>query len=82
MTFLKIKFSIVLSHFLMLGVFYAYTREYKHDNGFLRTKQTFKICTKIKLHKTSKCLRPLFIDVCCEMNGFFSMFLKSLSENP
>ena len=38
--------AIVLSHFLMLGGFYAYTEEYKHNDCFLKTKQTFTICTK------------------------------------
>ena len=32
--FIKIWFAIVLSHFLMLGVFYAYTEEYKHNDCF------------------------------------------------
>ena len=49
---------------------------------FWGQSKPLKYVQKIKLHKTSKCLWPLFIDVCCEMNGFFSMFLKSLSENP
>ena len=40
-----IKFNvIVLSHFLMLGVFYAYTEEYKHNDCFLKTKPTFTTC--------------------------------------
>ena len=32
--FIKIWFAIVLSHFLMLGVFYAYSGEYKHNDCF------------------------------------------------
>ena len=36
---------------------------------------------KIKLHNTSKCLWPLYTDICCEMNVFFRCFHKSLSEN-
>ena len=36
---------------------------------------------KEKLHKTSKCLWPVCIDVCSEM--FFSQhFYKSISKNP
>ena len=30
----------------MLGAFYAYKEEYKHDDFFLKTKQTFTISTK------------------------------------
>ena len=36
---------------------------------------------KIKHHKTSKCLWPLYTDICCEMNVFFRRFHKSLSQN-
>ena len=42
----KIQLAAVLSHFLMLGVFYSYTEKYRHKNCFLKTKQTFTICTK------------------------------------
>ena len=44
--FRKIQFAFVLSHFLMLEVFYAYKEEYKHNDYVLKTKQTFAICTK------------------------------------
>ena len=40
----------------MLGVFYAYTEEYKHNEFFLKTKETFTVCTKenfIKLQNVS-----------------------------
>ena len=44
--FRKIQYAIVLSHFLMLGMFYAYTEEYKQNDCFLKTKLTFTIYTK------------------------------------
>ena len=31
---------------LMLQVCYAYTERFKHNDCFLKTKQTFTICTK------------------------------------
>ena len=46
MIFCKIQFAFVLSHFLMLEVFYVYKEEYKHNDCALKTKQTFAICTK------------------------------------
>ena len=41
----------------MLGLFYAYTEEYK----------------------TSKCLWPIYTDVCCEMDAFFRRLHKALN---
>ena len=36
MIFCKILFAIVFSHFLMLGVIYAYMEEYKHNDCFFK----------------------------------------------
>ena len=44
--FRKVLFAIVLSHFQMLEVLYAYTEEYNHSDCFLKTEQIFAICTK------------------------------------
>ena len=62
----------------MLGVFYAYTEEYEQND---KAANLHNMC-KTKLRKTSKCLWPVDMDVCCEMNVFFRRFNKSLSENP
>ena len=35
----------------MFEVFYAYTEEYKHNDCFLKTKQTFRICKKYNFIK-------------------------------
>ena len=43
MVFCKIWFAIVLSRFLMLGVFYAYMEEYHHDHCFLKDKTNLYI---------------------------------------
>ena len=40
---LSVLLLFPLSLYLMLGVFYAYTEEYKHNDCFLKTKPTFKI---------------------------------------
>ena len=46
-----VKFNLLLLFlislfFLILGVFYAYAEEYKHNDCFIKKKQTFTICTK------------------------------------
>ena len=51
-------------------MFYAYTKKYKNNGCFLKTKQTFTICIK-KLHKTSKCLWPVYIDMFVAKYMFF-----------
>ena len=50
----------------MLGVFYAYPEEYKHNDCFLKTKQTFTICTKTSGNLKMSVTRR-YRYVCCEM---------------
>ena len=54
----------------MLGTFYAYTEEYEQNDEAVNLHN---MC-KTKLHKTSKCLWPVDVDVCSEMNVVFSTF--------
>ena len=46
----------------MLGVFYAYAEEYKHTDCFLRQNKPLQYVQN-KLHKTSKCLWPVDMDM-------------------
>ena len=46
----------------MLGVFYTYTEEYKHNEWFLKTTKLYDMY-KIKLHKTSNVGDPCNIDI-------------------
>ena len=66
----------------MLGVFYAYVEEYKRNDCFFKDKTNLYNMYKIKLHKTSKCLRPVYTDVLQNEWGFLRRFHISLSENP
>ena len=50
------QLAIVLSHFLMSGVFYAYTEEYKHNDLFSKDTTNLYNMYKMKVYKTSKCL--------------------------
>ena len=60
----------------MLGVFYAYAEEYKRNDCYFKDKTNLYNMYKIKLHKTSKCLRPVYTDMFCKMNGvFFDVFI-------
>ena len=53
----------------MLGMFYAYTEEYKH-NDFFKDKTNLCNMYKIKLRY-----------ICCEMNVFFSdLFINHLPK--
>ena len=47
----------------MLGVFYANTEDYKHNDCFLKDKANLYNMYKIKLHETSKCLLPVYTDM-------------------
>ena len=59
----------------MLVVFYAYTEESKHSNCFLKTKQTFGICTNfIKLQNVCDLYIPI---VCVKWFFFFNVFIKN-----
>ena len=70
MIFHKILLAIVLSHFLMLGVFYAYREEYKHNDCFFYkpSQYVYKI-SNFKMSVTRMCRYD-----CCEVNAFFLMF--------
>ena len=48
--------DFVLSHFLMLGMLYAYMQEYVHNDCFLKNKANLYNMFKVKIHKTSKSL--------------------------
>ena len=49
---------------------------------FLKDKRNLYNMYTIKLHKTSKCLWPVYIDkLVVKLKGFFKSFYKSLSEN-
>ena len=65
-------------------MFYAYMEEYKLNDCFLKTKQTVKNMYKIKPHKTSKCLWPVYIDMFVVQWMFLLnwCFHESFSENP
>ena len=66
----------------MLGVFYAYMEEYKH-NDFFKDKTNLYKMYKTILHKTSECLLPLHIDMyVVKWMVFFRRFHKLPSENP
>ena len=80
--FCQIWFAIVLSRFLMLGVFYAYTEEYHPDNCFLNDKTNLYNIYKTKLHKTSKFLWPTYVAMfLVNWMVFFSQcFHKSLFQ--
>ena len=53
----------------MLGVIYAYTEEYKHNNCFLKYVHNAQYVQNfIKLKNVSD------LYICREMNGFFSTF--------
>ena len=60
----------------MLGVFYAYTEEYKHNHCFIKTKTNNMY--KIKLHKTSKCLWPIYTDMFVVKSMFFFNIFRNL----
>ena len=62
----------------MLGVFYAYTEDYKHNDCFLKTKQTFTICTTSENFKMSVTRRYRYS--CCEMNVFFNVFINHFQK--
>ena len=55
----------------MLGVFYA-----KHNDCFLKAKQTFAICRKQNFIKLQN-VCDNYIYVCCEMNVFFLDFFMN-----
>ena len=62
-------------------MFYAYTEEYKHNDCY-KDKANLYNMYKIKLHKTSKCLWPVYTDMfVVRWMSFFQRFHKSLSEN-
>ena len=44
---------------------------------FFKDKTNLNNKYKIKLRKTSECLWPVYIDVYCELNGFFSDFFSN-----
>ena len=60
----------------MLGVFYAYREKYKHNDCFLKTKQTFMY----KMSNFKMSVIRICRYLCCEMNVFFGRVHKSLSE--
>ena len=67
-----------LSHFLMLGVFYAYREEYKHNDCFFTNLHS--MYTKFQ---TSKCLWLVCVDmIVVKWMLFFWCFHKSLSKKP
>ena len=51
----------------MFEVFYAYTEEYKHNECFLKTKQTFAICTKYNFVRLQN-VCDLYIETCMLWN--------------
>ena len=59
-------------------MFCAYKKEYKHNDCVLETKQT----SAIKLHKTSKCLWPVYIVLFLVrwMSFFFEIFINHLPK--
>ena len=59
----KIQFVFVLSHFLMLEVFYAYKEGYKHNDCVLKTKQSFAICAKQNFIKRQNSCDSVYIDL-------------------
>ena len=59
----------------MLGLFYAYTEKYKHNDSFLKTKQTFALCSKYNFIKLQNVCDPyIYRYVCGEMTVFFFEF--------
>ena len=59
----KIQFVFVLSHFLMLEVFYAHKEGYKHNDCVLKTKQSFAICAKQNFIKRQNSCDSVYIDL-------------------
>ena len=64
----------------MLGVFYAYMKEYKHNDCFLKTKKTFTICAKYNFIKLQN-VCDQFMKI-CEINVFSNAFINHFTENP
>ena len=61
-------------------MFYACREEYKHNECFLKTKQTLTMY-KINLHKISKCLWPEYIDTfVVKLIFFFEIFTNHLPK--
>ena len=65
----------------MLDVFYAYTEEYKLNDCFFTDKTNLYNMYKIKLHKTSKCLWPVYIHIfVVKCFFFFEVFINPLPK--
>ena len=63
----------------MLGVFYAYTEEYEHNDCFLKTKPTFTTC-KLNFRKL-QCLWPVDIHMLAvKWMFFFNVFQNNFQK--